>query len=196
MGRNAPTRTALVAALAFAASPAEAHTFGADGAGFAAGFGHPLLGLDHVLAMVAVGAWAAQLGGRATWQIPAAFVYALVLGAALALAGLPLPVVEPGILASVLAFGLLIAFAVRLPAPVGMALAAMFALCHGHAHGAEMPLAADPLLYGAGFILATVALHAAGVALGWAARLLSPALTRAAGAAVAAAGLWTLLAAV
>jgi urease accessory protein len=197
MGRNAPTRMALVAAaLASAASPAAAHTFGADGAGFAAGFGHPLFGLDHVLAMVAVGAWAAQLGGRATWQIPAAFVYALVLGAALALAGLPLPAVEPGILASVLAFGLLIAFAVRLPASVGMALAAVFALCHGHAHGAEMPMAAGPLLYGGGFVLATVALHAAGVALGWgAARLPSPAFTRAAGAAVAAAGLWALLAA-
>jgi urease accessory protein len=108
-----------------------------------------------------------------------------------------LPAVEPGIMASVLALGLLIAFAVRLPAPSGMALAALFALFHGHAHGAEIPAAADPLLYGAGFVLATVALHAAGIALGWgAARLLSPALTRAAGAAVATAGLWALLAAV
>jgi urease accessory protein len=197
MGRNAPTRMAVAAAaLALAASPAAAHTFGADAAGFAAGFGHPLLGLDHLLAMVAVGAWASQLGGRATWRIPAAFVYALALGAALALAGLPLPAVEPGILASVLVFGLLIAFAVRLPASFGMALTGLFALCHGHAHGAGMPMAADPLPYGAGFILATVGLHAAGVALGWgAARLLSPALTRAAGAAVAAAGLWALLAA-
>jgi urease accessory protein len=198
MGRTASTRIGLGAALAAsAAGPAAAHTFGADGAGFAAGLGHPLFGLDHLLAMVAVGVWAAQLGGRATWQVPAAFVYALVLGAALALAGLPLPAVEPGIMASVLALGLLIAFAVRLPAPSGMALAALFALFHGHAHGAEIPAAADPLLYGAGFVLATVALHAAGIALGWgAARLLSPALTRAAGAAVATAGLWALLAAV
>jgi urease accessory protein len=197
MGRSASIRTGLAgAALALAAGPAAAHTFGAGGAAFAAGFGHPLFGLDHLLAMVAVGVWAAQLGGRATWQVPAAFVYALVLGAALALAGLPLPAAEPGIMASVLALGLLVAFAVRLPASAGMALVALFALCHGHAHGAEIPAAANPLLYGAGFVLATVALHAAGVALGWGgARLLSPLLARAAGAAVATAGLWALLAA-
>jgi urease accessory protein len=192
MRHHAPA--VLGTASALASTPAAAHTFGAQGASFAAGFGHPLFGLDHLLAMVAVGVWAAQVGGRATWQIPVAFVYALVLGAALALAGLPMPAVEPGIMASVLALGLLIAFSVRLPAPAGMALVALFALCHGHAHGAEIPAAADPLLYGAGFVLATVALHAAGLAMGWgAARLLSPSVTRAAGAAVATAGLWALL---
>jgi urease accessory protein len=159
-----------------------------------AGFSHPLAGLDHLLAMVAVGLWAAQLGGRAIWQVPAAFVGALALGASLALAGVAVPAVEPGIMASLLVMGLLIAFAVRLPAAVGTALVAVFAVCHGHAHGTEMPMASAPLLYGAGFVLATAALHALGVALGWAgARLVSPALTRAAGAAIAIAGLWALL---
>jgi urease accessory protein len=195
MGHNASTRLGLLAAVAALASgPAAAHSFGAQGAGFAAGFGHPLLGLDHLLAMVAVGLWAAQLGGRAIWQVPASFVGALALGASLALAGVAIPAVEPGIMASLLAMGLLVAFAVRLPAAVGTALVAVFAVCHGHAHGTEMPMAATPLLYGAGFVLATTALHVLGVALGWAgARLVSPALTRAAGAAIATAGLWALL---
>jgi urease accessory protein len=194
MGHNASTRLGLLAAVAALASgPAAAHGFGAQGAGFAAGFGHPLLGLDHLLAMVAVGLWAAQLGGRAIWQVPAAFVGALALGASLALAGVAAPAVEPGIMVSLLVMGLLVAFAVRLPAAVGTALVAVFAVCHGHAHGTEMPMAATPLLYGAGFLLATMALHASGVALGWTgARLLSPALARTAGAAVATAGLWGL----
>jgi urease accessory protein len=195
MEHNASTRLGLlVAVAALASGPASAHTLGAHGAGFAAGFSHPLLSLDHLLAMVAVGLWAAQLGGRAMWQVPAAFVGALALGAVLALAGVAVPAVEPGILASLLVMGLLIAFAVRLPAAVGTALVAVFAVCHGHAHGTEMPMAATPLLYGAGFVLATTALHVLGVALGWAgARLVSPALTRAAGAAIATAGLWALL---
>lgn len=195
MGRKASARVgAAAAALTLAAGPAAAHTFGAEGAGFAAGFGHPLLGFDHLLAMVAVGLWAGQLGGRAAWLVPAAFVGALAAGAGMALAGAALPAVEPAILASVLALGLLVAFAVRLPAGVAMALVAAFALCHGHAHGAEMPAAASPLLYGLGFVLATVLLHAAGLALGRAAtRLVLPALARAAGAAVAAAGLWGLI---
>lgn len=185
---------ALALAMALASGPAASHTFGAEGAGFTAGLGHPLFGPDHLLAMVAVGLWAAQLGGRAIWQVPAAFVVALSLGAGLALAGVALPAVEPGIMASVLVLGLLVAGAVRLPAAAGMAVVGLFALCHGHAHGAEMPAAAHPLLYGLGFVLATIALHAVGVALGLAAaRLAAPAASRYAGAAVAAAGLWAIV---
>jgi urease accessory protein len=184
---------AMALATALASGPAAAHTFGAEGAGFAAGLGHPLFGADHLLAMVAVGLWAAQLGGRAVWQVPAAFVVALVAGALLALAGVGLPAVEPGIMASVLVLGLLVAGAVRLPAAAGMALVGLFALCHGHAHGAEMPAAADPALYGLGFVLATGFLHALGLALGFvAARQAAPAAARCAGAAIAVAGLWTI----
>ncbi len=185
---------ALALALALAGGPAAAHTSGAEGAGFAVGLAHPLQGLDHLLAMVAVGLWAAQLGGRAVWRVPAAFVAALVAGALLAMAGAGLPAVEPGIMASVLVMGLLVAGAVRLPVPAGAALVGLFALWHGHAHGAEMPQAAHPLLYGLGFVLATAALHAAGVALGWAAaRAAAPVAPRLTGAAVATAGLWAIV---
>jgi urease accessory protein len=194
MRRHASIELGLGAAALLGSAPAAAHTFGAQGVDFAAGFGHPLLGLDHLLAMVAVGLWAAQLGGRAVWRVPAAFVAALAAGASLALAGVPLPAVEPGIMASVLALGLLVAFAVRLPSWAGMAVVALFALCHGHAHGAEMPQAAHPLLYGLGFVLASVLLHGVGIGLGLGAgRLAVPTLTRVAGAAVASVGLWAVL---
>jgi urease accessory protein len=187
-------RSLLVAGLVLASGPALAHSFGAPGAGFAAGFGHPLLGLDHLLAMIAVGLWASQLGGRAVWRVPATFVVALALGALLAVTGLSLPAVEPGIMASMLVVGLLTALAVRLPTTAGMTIVALFALCHGHAHGAEMPEAAQPLLYGLGFVLASALLHGAGVGFGLTAlRLAAPRLTRAAGAAVALAGAWALI---
>jgi len=195
MGRNATLRPCLLAiGAALASQPAAAHTFGAGGAGFATGFAHPLVGLDHLSAMIAVGLWAAQLGGRALWQAPAAFVVTLAAGAGLAVLGVGLPAVEPGIMASVLVLGLLIAFTVRLRPAAAMALVGAFALFHGHAHGAEMPEAANPFLYAGGFALATALLHGVGVGLGWAAgRALLPALARAAGAAFAAAGLWGLV---
>ena len=194
MRRNGSIVAGAGAAAALVAGPAAAHTFGAQGAGFGAGFGHPIFGLDHLLAMIAVGLWAAQLGGAAVWRVPTAFVAALGVGAALAVTGVPLPAVEPGIMASVLVLGLLIAFAVRLPSAAGMAIDAVFALFHGHAHGAEMPEAAHPLLYGLGFALASVLLHGVGIVVGLSAgRFAAPALTRAAGAAVAAMGLWALV---
>jgi urease accessory protein len=147
--------------------------------------------------MVAVGLWAAQLGGRATWQVPAAFAMALAGGSLLALAGIGLPAVEGGIMASLLVLGLLVAFAVQLPAGAGMAVVAVFALGYGYAHGAEMPQAAQPLLYGLGFVLASMALHGLGVLVGLGAgRIARPALIRAAGAAVATAGLWALVIAI
>jgi urease accessory protein len=115
--------------------------------------------------MIAVGIWAAQLGGRAVWAVPAAFVGSMVVGGILAVTGVPLPLVEPGILGSVLLFGLLIATAARVPTVVGMAIVGLFALFHGHAHGTELPQAANPATYALGFLLATSFLHAVGLGL-------------------------------
>ena len=163
---NRPTRIiacAAVMGLALAA-PAFAHTgVGAHSHGFAAGFLHPLMGLDHMLAMLGVGVWAAQLGKRATWLVPAAFVAVMIAGAGLALSGAALPMVEFGIAGSVLVIGALIAFGTRLPVGVAMGLVGLFALFHGHAHGTELPGFADPAAYGAGFVAATALLHAGGV---------------------------------
>ncbi|PWC37483.1 HupE/UreJ family protein [Azospirillum sp. TSO35-2] len=143
---------------------ADAHSFGAHDAGFVHGVLHPIGGLDHLLAMVAVGLWAAQRGGAALWALPAAFVTAMVGGGLLGMAGVGLPAVELGIAGSVVALGALVATQACLSLPVSMAAVALFALFHGHAHGVEMPEAAQPLLYGLGFALATAALHGAGVA--------------------------------
>jgi urease accessory protein len=141
-----------------------AHTFGAHGAGFAQGLAHPFTGLDHLLAMTAVGAWAAQQGGRAIWAVPASFVIAMMAGALAAVAGVQLPHVEAMVAASVLVLGLLVTFQSRWPLAAGMGMVSLFAFFHGHAHGAEMPEAASPLLYGAGFVIATAILHIAGIA--------------------------------
>ena len=145
---------------------AAAHHLGAHGAGFASGVAHPLAGLDHILAMIAVGLWAAQLGGRAYWSVPLAFVGMMVLGAVVAAAGLALPAVESGIAASVLILGLLIAFSARMAIPLGMVLVGVFALFHGHAHGTELPQVASAASYGLGMLLATISLHATGLGAG------------------------------
>ncbi len=145
---------------------AAAHHLGAHGAGFASGVAHPLAGLDHILAMIAVGLWSAQLGGRAYWSVPLAFVGMMVVGTVFAMAGLALPAVESGIAASVLILGLVIAFSVRLSTPLGMLLVGVFALFHGHAHGTELPQAASAALYGLGMLLATIGLHATGLGAG------------------------------
>jgi urease accessory protein len=170
-----------------------AHAPGAGEAGLAAGFAHPLFGLDHVLAMVAVGLWASQLGGRAVWLVPASFVGVMALGAALGAVG-TLPAVELGIVGSLLVLGALVATATRLPAATGAALVAVFALFHGHAHGAEMPEGAAAL-FAVGFIAATALLHGIGLAAGlYLQRAASGWLVRAGGAAVAATGLVLLIA--
>ena len=157
--------SATLAAFLSLAAFAQAHPgHGADG--FAQGFAHPLHGLDHLLAMLAVGLWAAQLGGRAKWAVPAAFVGAMAVGGALGMAGVGLPLAEPGIAASVLILGLLIAAAVRLPLAAGVALVGGFALCHGYAHGAEMPATAAGAVYALGFAGATALLHGCGFGLG------------------------------
>jgi urease accessory protein len=173
----------LALAAAFATPLACAHT-GHGVVGAASGFAHPFAGLDHLLAMLAIGAWAAQQPGRARWAIPLAFVAAMAAGTLAGFAGYSLPAVEPMIAASVVALGLVVAAAVRAPVSAGVAVAALFALFHGHAHGMEaagQPLAA----YLAGMILATALLHAAGYAGGLAVRATA---LRWAGAAVAAGG--------
>ena len=142
---------------------AEAHTFGSQGAGLMAGLTHPFVGLDHLLAMFAVGIWAGQLGGRAVWLIPLTFVSVMAVAATLASFGLLLPLMEPAIACSVLVLGLLIAGSVRLPTSVGVLLVSLFAVFHGYAHGLELPQAASPILYGAGFVLATALLHGLGI---------------------------------
>jgi urease accessory protein len=158
-------RVILPATLALAATPAFAHIDVSDTASFSAGFGHPLSGLDHILAMIAVGLWGAMIGGRGVWSVPAAFVGTMVVGFGLALGGASLPVVEPAILASVVVLGLLVAMAVSVPAAIGALLVGAFALFHGHAHGGELGAAAAlPYLFG--FALATTLLHAAGIGLG------------------------------
>ncbi|MCK9260504.1 MAG: HupE/UreJ family protein [Azoarcus sp.] len=152
---------ALVAlALLLTAGAATAHP-GHETISFASGFGHPLGGIDHMLAMLAVGLYAAHQRGTARWALPAGFIAAMLSGAALGAAGIALPGVEAGVSASLLVFGLLIAFAVRLPLTAAIPLISAFALFHGHAHHAEMASNAF-VSYTAGFALATAALHAIG----------------------------------
>lgn len=157
----------LLAALAFAAStaPAFAHLDPAEHGSFMAGISHPLFGLDHVLVMIAVGLWAAQIGGRALWAVPCAFVGAMAIGFALSMAGVALPFVEPTILASIVALGLLVAMAVRVETVASIAIVGVFALFHGHAHGGELG-AAGALPFSLGFMIATALLHSAGIGLG------------------------------
>ena len=145
--------------------PAFAHLDPAEHGSLAAGFSHPLFGLDHILAMVAVGLWAAQLGGRATWLVPTAFVGTMTAGFFAGMAGLSLPFVEPTILSSVVVLGLLVAASVRLPVALSATLVGVFALFHGHAHSAELG-SAGALAFGAGFAASTAMLHALGVGLG------------------------------
>jgi urease accessory protein len=157
--------------------------------GFANGLVHPLTGLDHICAMIAVGLWAAQRGGRALWLVPLTFVLAMTAGSALGMAGVSLPFVETGIIASVLILGVLIAASVRLPLAVSGLIVDVFALFHGQAHGLEMPGNASGLAYGAGFILATAGLHLLGISFGWQAqRLGSMRLIRYAGVVITACG--------
>ena len=181
---------AIALPLAFAAGTAEAHTGIGPAGGFMAGLAHPIFGADHLLAMVAVGLWAALLGGRAKWLVPAAFVGVMAVGGALAVMAVGLPAVELMILTSVVALGALVAARVKASAIIGMAVVAAFALFHGHAHGGEMPANAGGILYFAGFMLATAALHGLGVCLGLlTARMRDGLALRAAGGGIAAAGL-------
>ncbi|QKE62018.1 HupE/UreJ family protein [Aquipseudomonas campi] len=180
-------------ALALFLTPAVAfaHT-GHDHAGLMAGLAHPLFGLDHLLAMLAVGLWAAQQSGAARWALPLTFVASMLLGGLLGFASVQIPLMETGIAGSVLAFGLLVAVAARLPMVVALSLTSLFALTHGVAHGLELPELASPWGYAVGFVIATAVLHAIGYAL---VRYLPQAaapLVRLAGGASAITGAWLL----
>jgi urease accessory protein len=145
---------------------AHAHTGVGDTSGFGHGLAHPIGGLDHILAMVAVGLWAAQMGGKALWMVPSTFVVAMAGSSVMGHLGLPLPGVEQGILASDFMLGLLLLFAARLPLAVSMGIVGVLAIFHGYAHGAEMPSTASGLTYGIGFIISTTILHLAGIGMG------------------------------
>ena len=148
------------------AAAAEAHTGIGATMGFTHGFGHPFSGLDHILAMVAVGLFAANLGGRALWLVPGSFVAMMAVGGALGVAGIEMPFVEIGIAASVIVLGLAVAMQRNLSVAGAMALAGFFALFHGQAHGAEMPVDASGLAYALGFVVATAILHMIGIGAG------------------------------
>jgi urease accessory protein len=132
---------------------------------FADGAVHPVTGLDHILAMIGVGLWAAQLGGRAKWIVPAAFVGSMVIGGIVQWMGVNIPQVETGIATSVLVLGLLIATSFKLPIWAASTVVGLFAICHGAAHAGEFE-GSSAVLYSVGFVIATAMLHAVGIALG------------------------------
>ena len=171
-----------------AAGPALAHTGGTLG-GFASGFLHPISGLDHVVAMVAVGLWGGILGAPAIWLLPIVFPLVMALGGAAGVIGVPLPGIETGIALSGIVLGCMVLAAARPPLWVAAVLVGIFAVFHGFAHGAELPEAANPIVYAAGFVVATGLLHLTGIAIGqlwhWPAGRVT---VRATGAVIAVAG--------
>jgi len=148
------------------AMPAFAHTGAGAAGGLAAGFLHPLSGPDHLLAMVSVGIWGAQLGAPAIWLLPIAFPLIMALGGTAGIIGLPLTATELLIAISVLVLGVMVAQARRLPLAAALAIIGVFAIAHGHAHGVELPQSADAVAFSTGFVLATGSLHALGIAIG------------------------------
>lgn len=181
---------ALLMLLAAPAALAHGEGIHTHAAGIIAGLSHPVSGLDHLLAMVAVGLWAAQKGGRALWALPLTFVGIMALGSTMGAIGVALPGMEAGIALSVLALGLLVALQSAWSLQLACATVAFFALFHGIAHGAEMPMAASPWGYGLGVLAATAMLHGAGVLAGVRVRLIVLRLT---GAAISLAGFGMML---
>lgn len=159
--------------IAGALLPSFAHAHTGQAGGFMHGFTHPAGGVDHVCAMLAVGLWAAQMGGRSVWVVPFAFAGVMALGGALPMLGIGLPFVEQCIALSVLLLGLMIAAGIRLPIWLSGTMAGLFALWHGYAHGSEMPAHLSGLLFGVGFLLATALLHITGILSGLAMQQLS-----------------------
>jgi urease accessory protein len=184
---------AAMAAILFA-NAAAAHS-SADQSGFVSGLTHPVFGIDHLLAMFAVGLWGAQLGGRLVWELPVAFPLVMSIGGVLGILGTPIPYAEVIIALSMIVLGLAIAAAWRPNHWLAIVLVGAFALFHGHAHGVELPGSANPIAYAAGFVLATGLIHVAGIGFGLAVgKLWDGKVSRAAGAAIACAGAYFLLA--
>lgn len=171
-----------------------AHIIQGEAGGFGQGFEHPLTGADHFLAMFAVGIWGAQMGGRAVWALPVTFPLIMTVGGIAGMLGLPLPHVELGIALSILALGSAIAFGWRPIEAVALIVIGVFAICHGYAHGVELPGAADPADYAVGFVLATGMIHVLGVGAGLALnKPMEGRLSRALGAAIAVGGIYFLV---
>jgi urease accessory protein len=172
-------------------SAVEAHVQRGEGVSFLSGFRHPVSGLDHVVAMIAVGLWGAQLGAPAIWVLPVAFPLVMACGGMLGLLGVPLPGAELGIAASAILLGAAVMLRLRPPLAVAAVLVAFFAVFHGYAHGAELPSGENGLLYSLGFVIATGCLHAVGITIGllnrgpWGQRVV-----RVAGAVIAVVGLF------
>jgi urease accessory protein len=152
--------------VALTASPAFAHTGGGLAGGFAGGFAHPFFGADHVAAMIAVGLWGAFLGMPAMLVLPVVFPLVMATGGVLGILGVPLPSVEIGIAASAVVLGLMVALAAKPNAWIAAVIVGIFAIFHGHAHGAELPEGADAIAYSIGFVIATGVLHLAGIGFG------------------------------
>ncbi len=165
-GSPALSKAALASTLVLLALPALAHVQVGQAEGFRTGLAHPVSGLDHVLAMIAVGLWGAQLGAPALWLLPVTFPLVMALGGFLGLLGTPLPGVEIAIALSALALGLAVAAAWRPPLAMAAVLVAAFAVFHGHAHGTELPEGQSGLTYSIGFVVATGLLHLAGIGIG------------------------------
>ncbi len=157
---------AVAAMLVAYASVASAHEGAGLAGGFISGFLHPIFGWDHVVAMVAVGLWGAFLGNPSIWILPVVFPLVMAFGGALGVSGVPVPAVETGIAASAVVLGAMVAFAVRPPIWIAAVIVGVFAIFHGHAHGTELPGAANPLAYSIGFVLSTGLLHLSGIAFG------------------------------
>ncbi|MDD2914942.1 MAG: HupE/UreJ family protein [Gallionella sp.] len=178
-----------IAAGALLPSFAYAHVGVGEASGFMHGLMHPVGGLDHICAMIAVGLWAAQMGGRSIWAVPLTFVSVMVLGGVLGMMGIALPFAEQGIVLSVLILGVLIAASIRLPLWLSSSMVGLFALCHGQAHGAEMPELVSAMAYAFGFILSTASLHVTGILFGFGVqRLTHKRVVRLAGASIALCG--------
>jgi len=171
-----------------------AHIIQGEAGGFGQGFEHPLTGPDHFLAMFAVGIWGAQMGGRAVWALPVTFPLIMAAGGVAGMLGMPLPHVELGIALSILALGSAIAVGWRPVEAVALILIGVFAVCHGYAHGVELPNAADPADYAVGFVLATGLIHVLGVGVGLALnKPMEGRLSRVLGAAIAVGGVYFLV---
>jgi urease accessory protein len=189
VARALPLAAMIAIAVAGFCPAAFAHVGDHSHLGLAAGLAHPFAGLDHMLAMVAVGLWASQLGRPAIWLLPLTFPAVMALGAAFGVGGLVVPWVETGVASSVLVLGIVVALALRPSLSVSVSVIALFALLHGYAHGVELPTNASALAYGAGFVTATLVLHLVGIGIGLlAGRVPVRFAARTAGGAIAAVG--------
>ena len=183
----------LLVLLSACAQSAWAHAEATQGGGFVQGFLHPFTGGDHLLAMVCVGMWGAVLGAPLLWALPVTFPLMMVVGALVALAGVHLPAVEPGVALSVVGLGVCVALHWRAPIPAAVALVGFFGLLHGYAHGSELPASASPAAYASGFVLASGLLHAIGIGIGLLRDLpRGDVVLRCVGALVGLAGVWML----